>query len=52
MAVVEDATAFLCAAWEGRVTVATVLVLCDWRATLNRFGRLADWASCLDEATA
>lgn len=38
----DDVTAFLCAAWEGKVTVATVLVLWDWRATLKRFGRLAD----------
>lgn len=49
IAVEDEATAFLCAAWDGRVTVATVLVLCDWRATLKRFGRLVDWTSCLDE---
>lgn len=45
----EEATAFRWAACEGSVTVATVLVLCDWRATLKRLERLVDDASCVDE---
>lgn len=35
-----------CADCEGSFTEATALVLCDWRATLMRFGLLELCASC------
>lgn len=50
MAVVETmACSFLWAACEGSLTVATVLVLWDCKATLKRPGLLVDCASCVDE---